>query len=78
MNREVDVMVSHKLTNTKGQPMGYKEPVAHPVNCKEDCPYGYGQAFCFPCMARLLAEQRAAKKNSTPVERVQEKEGLAI
>ena len=29
--------------------LGKKEPVSHPVNCKEECPYGYDRPFCFPC-----------------------------
>lgn len=42
--------------------IGMKEPVAHPKNCKTECPYGYDRAFCFPCMAKIMSEHRAAKK----------------
>jgi len=42
--------------------IGQKEPLAHPKNCKHECPYGYGRAFCWPCMAKILADHRAARK----------------
>ena len=42
--------------------MGKKEPVAHPCNCKTECPYGYGRSFCFPCMAKIMNEHRAKRK----------------
>ena len=32
-----------------GSVIGKKEPLPHPVNCQNECPYGYGRAFCFPC-----------------------------
>ena len=48
--------------STKGVPIrsaiGAKEPVAHPKNCRTECPYGYDKAFCFPCMAKLMREYR--------------------
>lgn len=47
--------------------IGQKEPVAHPKNCKNECPYGYGRAFCWPCMAKIMAEHRAVK-SVTPQE----------
>ncbi|WP_074462435.1 hypothetical protein [Butyrivibrio hungatei] len=42
--------------------IGQKEPLAHPKNCKHECPYGYGRAFCWPCMAMILADHRAGRK----------------
>lgn len=40
-----------------------KEPVARPKNCnRTDCPYGRGRTFCFPCMALILKDHKAAKK----------------
>ena len=42
--------------------LGKKEPVAHPCNCKTECPYGYGRSFCFPCMAKIMSERNASKK----------------
>lgn len=74
MNR-AEALITHE---NSANPKGYKEPLAHPTNCKTECPYGYGKAFCFPCMARLLAEQRASKKSTAPVERELQKEGIAI
>lgn len=35
-----------------------KEPLAHPRNCKTECPYGYGRAFCFPCYAKIMSEYK--------------------
>ena len=32
--------------------------IAHPQNCKTECPYGRNRAFCFPCMAKILSEQK--------------------
>lgn len=44
--------------------IGQKEPLAHPCNCKTECPYGYGRAFCFPCMAKIMSEHNANKKKA--------------
>jgi len=38
------------------------QPVAHPKNCKTECPYGKGKAFCFPCMNQIMREHRATWK----------------
>ena len=35
--------------------LGKKEPIAHPVNCRTECPYGKGKAFCFPCMKKIMS-----------------------
>ncbi|MCR5461062.1 MAG: hypothetical protein K6F51_14405 [Acetatifactor sp.] len=40
------------------------ETLPHPCNCKTECPYGYGKAFCFPCMAKIMSEHNAARKHS--------------
>ena len=42
--------------------IGQKEPLAYPQNCATECPYGYGRAFCFPCIAKIVSEHNAAKK----------------
>ncbi len=42
--------------------IGQKEPIAHPKNCSHECPYGYGRAFCWPCMAKIMNEHRAARR----------------
>ena len=34
--------------------IGKPEPVAHPRNCRTECPYGRGRAFCFPCYAKIM------------------------
>lgn len=47
--------------------IGKKMPLAHPCNCKTECPYGYDRAFCFPCMAKIMAEFRAGKKTAKKV-----------
>ncbi len=44
--------------------VGRGEPIAHPCNCKTECSYGYNRAFCFPCMAKILNEHRAAKNKA--------------
>ena len=61
MSREYNIrqtMISNSTTSI----IGKKEPLPHPKNCKTECPYGYGKAFCFPCMAKIMAETRTAKK----------------
>ena len=40
--------------------IGKKEPVANPKNCRTQCSYGTGKSFCFPCMAMILSERKAA------------------
>ena len=42
--------------------IGRKEPLAHPQNCATECPHGYGRAFCFPCIAKIVSEHNAVKK----------------
>lgn len=54
--------VSRSTRTTYSTAIGQKEPLAHPQNCKNECPYGYGRAFCFPCMAKIMNERNAAKK----------------
>ena len=55
-----------KLMGVKDRPVpsviGKPEPIAHPKNCRTECPYGHGKAYCFPCMKKILAEQNAGKK----------------
>ena len=49
--------------------VGQKEPVAHPCNCRSECPYGYGRAYCYPCLALILRSYRR-----TEVKRNEERE----
>ena len=44
--------------------VGMPEPIAHPLNCKHECPYGHDRSFCFPCYAKIVAEHRAKKRES--------------
>ena len=44
--------------------IGKKEPLAHPCNCKSECPYGYGRSYCFPCMGKIMQEFYAKKKKT--------------
>jgi len=65
MSREYNVMQT--MTNNYSSVIGKKEPLAHPQNCRTECPYGYGRSFCFPCMAKIMAENNATKKNTQEV-----------
>lgn len=62
MSREYNVMQT--MTNNYSSVIGKKEPLAHPQNCRTECPYGYGRSFCFPCMAKIMTEHNATKKNT--------------
>ncbi len=62
MSREYNVRQA--MTNSNTSVIGKKEPLAHPQNCRTECPYGYGRAFCFPCMAKIMAEHNAARKTN--------------
>ncbi len=42
--------------------LGKKEPIAHPQNCRQECPYGKGKSFCFPCMKQIMGERTGNKK----------------
>ncbi len=42
--------------------IGQRMPVEHPRNCRTECPYGFGRAFCFPCMAKIMGEFRDERK----------------
>ena len=62
-------MSVHRLNqgNSGGTVIGRAEPIAHPQNCKQECPYGYNRPFCFPCMKKIVAEQKAAKNKAKEV-----------
>ena len=63
MSAQYNVMKSTGVTGAHySSVIGQKEPLAHPQNCKTECPYGYGRAFCFPCLAKIMSEHNAAKK----------------
>ncbi len=47
--------------STHRSAIGQREPLAHPKNCRTECPYGHGRSFCFPCMARIMMEHKAAR-----------------
>ena len=47
--------------NNNSSVVGQPEPIAHPQNCKHECPYGHNKAFCFPCYAKIMEEHRTAK-----------------
>lgn len=64
MSREYNVRQT--MTNSYSSVIGKKEPLAHPQNCRTECPYGYGRSFCFPCMAKIMSEHSAAKKAAGP------------
>ena len=65
MSREYNVMQT--MTNNYSSVIGKKEPLAHPQNCRTECPYGYGRSFCFPCTAKIMAKHNAPKKNTQEV-----------
>ncbi|MBP5607919.1 MAG: hypothetical protein J6X66_06590 [Lachnospiraceae bacterium] len=44
--------------------IGRKPPVAHPQNCRNECPYGHDRAYCFPCMKMIMEERRKARENT--------------
>lgn len=45
--------------------VGRKPPVAHPKNCRNECPYGHNRSYCFPCYKKIMEERRAAKAQMT-------------
>ena len=51
MSREFNV--GRTMTQNYSSVIGKPEPVAHPLNCNAECPYGKGRSFCFPCMAKM-------------------------
>ncbi len=55
--RNMGVIGSRPVTSV----LGKKEPTAHPSNCRYECPYGKGKAFCFPCMKKIMFEHGAEK-----------------
>ena len=63
MSREYNV--ARTMTQNYSAVMGRPEPVAHPLNCNAECPYGKGKSFCFPCYAKIMAEHKAAMKKNT-------------
>ncbi len=36
--------------------IGNNRTVSHPRNCQNECPYGRGRDFCFPCYKKLMGE----------------------
>ena len=63
MSKEYNV--GRTMTQNYSSVIGKPEPVAHPLNCNAECPYGKGKSFCFPCMAKIMAEHNAAKKGTS-------------
>ena len=56
MSVQYNIMKTTGVTGTNYTCMiGKKEPLAHPKNCKHECPYGYDRTFCFPCYAKIMA-----------------------
>jgi len=53
--------------NFVGRPGLGPLPVAHPVNCKCECPYGRGRSFCWPCMNKLLFDRKDERAVSDDV-----------
>ena len=45
-----------------GSAVGAKEPIAHPVNCDHECPYGYGRSICIPCYKNIMDDHRQKKR----------------
>ena len=45
-----------------GTVMGGREGQSHPRNCSNECVYGRGRDFCFPCYAKIMQEMRAKKQ----------------
>lgn len=45
--------------------VGAKVPLAHPVNCNHECPYGYGRSFCFPCYKNIMEDYRQKKSTAS-------------
>lgn len=63
MSREFNVQRTTGVTgDSYSSVIGKKPPLNHPANCKEECPYGYDRAYCFPCMKKIVEEHKAAKK----------------
>lgn len=61
MSSQINVMRETRVIETTYvSAIGQKEPIAHPCNCKTECPYGYDRTYCFPCYARLMKEHREA------------------
>jgi len=52
--------------NSGGTVIGRAEPIAHPQNCKQECPYGYNRPFCFPCMKKIVAAPTAGAAGVIP------------
>ncbi len=38
-----------------------RPPLAHPKNCRSECPYGHNRSFCFPCYKKIMEERRVTK-----------------
>lgn len=61
MSRELNT--NGTMSQNFSSAIGKKEPLVHPQNCKKECPYGHGRAFCFPCMAKIMGESNICKKS---------------
>ena len=47
MSAQYNEMKTTGVTGAKySSVIGKKEPLAHPCNCKTECPYGFGRAYC--------------------------------
>lgn len=65
MSAQYNILRTTGVTGAKySSVIGKKEPLAHPSNCRSECPYGFGRAYCFPCYAKIVAEHRAAQRTA--------------
>ena len=64
MSRTVVDRRTGKAKNYGSSSLGHRGGLEHPKNCKCECPYGYGRAFCWPCMKKIVSEHNAAKKSA--------------
>ncbi len=71
MSLDLSMMKTNGVTGEEASSaIGRREPLAHPCNCNNECPYGYNRAFCFPCMKKIVEEYRTAKKSNAEKERI--------
>ena len=63
--REIVIELEGAKGSSEVSVIGKKFPNSHPVNCKEECPYGLDKAFCYPCYRRLMAGKNKSSRTIT-------------
>lgn len=51
-----EVTILHEVYTEEGF------PIPHPRNCSDECVYGKGREFCWPCYKKIVSSMRTVER----------------